>query len=136
MNSLSEILSEINYISSKHNIDIKVNIYKGIELWSEGKDKERDSRWSLFEEKAGVYCFISKSKDRIIYIGESSINVGNRLNSWFLNPRKEKEVEISNNLEDDDYIIIFTIDKQKYMAKAVETFLLSKFDTKFNVKKS
>ena len=135
MNSLSKILTKINYLSSKHNIEMKINIFKGIELWSEGKDKERDSRWSLFEEKAGVYCFISKAKDKILYIGESSVNVGNRLNSWFLNPQKEKEIEIYNNLEDEDYIIIFTIDKQKYMARAVESFLLSVFDTKFNVKK-
>ena len=135
MDLLDKVLTEIKNLSSKHNIDMTVNIFKGKELWSEGEDEKRNSNWSLFEEKAGVYCFISKTKDSIKYIGESSVNVGNRLNNWFLNPKKEKEIEISKNLEDEDYIIIFTIDKQKYMARAVEAFLLSIFDTEFNVKK-
>ncbi|MCF6366592.1 MAG: GIY-YIG nuclease family protein [Bacteroidales bacterium] len=134
MNSVNKILTEIDNISTKHNIDMKINIFEGIELWCEGEDKKRDNKWSLFEKKAGIYCFISRKTDKILYIGESSVNVGNRLNSWLLNPKSDKEIEINETLRKNDKILIVTIEEQNYMARAVEAFLLDKFDTKFNVR--
>ncbi len=133
MNKLSDIITKVNEFAIKHNMECEINVFKGEELWAEGENPDRDANWAKFEKKAGVYCLIDDKEDDIIYIGESSTNVGNRLNNWILQPKTDKEIEIYNNLKNGDLIITVSLDKNAYLAKSLESFLISAFETKFNL---
>ncbi|MDF1546630.1 MAG: GIY-YIG nuclease family protein [Bacteroidales bacterium] len=129
MNNLDNIISSVKEISIKHNIEMSVNVFQCIDLISETKDVSIN--WKKFEKYSGVYCFIKANKKKIIYIGESSKGLGFRLNTWLREPKNAKEIKISEEIQYEDFIVIFAIE-ENYLARAVEKFLLDKYETMFN----
>ncbi len=62
---VSDIINSVKEISKKHNIELKTNVFKCIELTSEIEDVSKN--WEKFEGGTGVYCFIKANEKEIIY---------------------------------------------------------------------
>ena len=64
------------------------------------------------------------------YIGMSQRKVGSRLFKWLYEVNKVQKV-----LKKSDVVLIVSLDSQPYMSLALESYLISKLETRLNIKR-
>jgi predicted NAD/FAD-dependent oxidoreductase len=125
--SVNKLLTEIVNFSREHNVKLYINIFNVWELRTEGEDKERDEKWAKFEELSGVYVFIAKDWNKVLYIGKSKL-LGRRIFTWVI-----ASEDWAKDMDGDDLLVIISMDKTHYyMADSLETYLLGIIDTEYN----
>ncbi len=130
--NLSNVLTEVVNFTNKHNIEIQLNLFHRNELDSDKvQDQVKQSaNWARFEKQAGTYCFFCEAEDSIEYIGMSMSNTGARMFNWLF-----KDMKIKDKQSPDDLVLIVTFIDQHYMAPALESYLIERFEPVHNREK-
>ncbi len=128
LENLSKAITEAAIFVKQHQIDAEFHLHKVSEL--NEHSEQQSSYWKKFEKKAGVYCIFGHSGELTKYIGMSQTCTGGRVFKWVYLANK-----INDELEPDDVILSIVIEKQAYMAPALESFLIARLSPVFNSRK-
>ncbi len=128
LDNLAKTITEVVRFTNIHRIDVEFYIHTVHELQNDDDNEGRN--WAKFEKRPGVYCIFDHLGKDTKYIGMSKSDTGNRLFHWLFKPNK-----INEALDAKDVILSIVLEKQPYMAEALETYLITQVETLLNVKK-
>ncbi|MCB1681927.1 MAG: hypothetical protein H6858_08915 [Rhodospirillales bacterium] len=128
LENLSLIITEVARFTNKHKINAEFHLHYVHEL-NEGQENQSEC-WARFERHGGVYCFFDPTGKNVKYIGMSEISTGSRLHYWLY--RKNK---LTEKIDREDIILHIVLEKEPYMASALETYLVQNIPTLHNVRK-
>ena len=118
-------MTKIIDFTQNHNVDVTLSLFTKKEL-TDG-NVHQDEYWKTFEKKSGTYCLFSNIGEKLLYVGMSKFDAGNRIFTHaFLDEKKYKKQG------NEDLILILTYEDQNYMAPALEGYILNEIDTILN----
>lgn len=129
LENLSNTITEITAFTNEHRIDAQFFLHKVKEL-CDGSDAQ-NSRWARFEKRSGVYCILSANEVDIRYIGMSQRDTGGRVFPWIFSKKTETEQDMKT-ADPEDVVLSIVMEKQPYMAPALESFLIAKLKPRIN----
>jgi len=132
LENLARAITEITTFTNEHRIDAEYHLHRVNELRED--TPERNAFWAKFEKRSGVYCILCASGSSAKYIGMSQVDTGSRVFPWIF-PRPEQSGTKDNRAVPEDVVLSVVLERQPYMAPALESYLIARLHPEFNRKR-
>ena len=130
--NLAQSLTEITAFTNEHRIDAEFHLHRVNEL-RDGSETQ-NLCWARFEKRSGVYCILSADGSKTKYVGMSKVDTGSRVFPWVF-PKPAPDGATNSKTDDDDVVLSVVLEKQSYMAPALESYLITRLKPEFNKKR-